>query len=610
MAVTGHQYRLLQNDEIRLLKVLVPESTLCGSLIHGSLSHVPLPYVALSHRWTKLLDSEIQLDGHRKQISRTLAKVLSRLRDAGRDVVWVDTLCINQQDNVEKSAQIWRMETIYRKADWVAVWLGEEAHGSGKVMSFLRRIPANVEQSGSIKGILREGSSPSPEELGRFFSRSYWSRTWIVQEVSVGKEVQLMCGDEVAPWRSLKLLVEYLLAQRPDHPKLEIISNVLGIRNQRLTRVPSGLLELLGGLRRSDASERKDRVYGILSLSSDGRDFVPTPSYSVTDTELCISMFRTFIQSTGDMDLIFLGIHGSANNQELPSWCPNFLNVDYEAFNSRAVAYFSGHDVRYRYGRQCGRWSATRESRLQPQSFLFDGKILNVLGGKIGTINGLGRVRQDPPSASWPQSYSGSPSSVHPDASPALARSLLLYCMRYIAFAFKPTAQQLLYPVAGLVWTWGVDRFTRTESPLRVWADNNKEMSIFGKSLRSWCTIYSGVGHYRHEAKRFYSGLIDRDVRSPNPFNRGEILKAMQEVVEEDLRLTTLEEGHLGWAHPDARLGDHIFLLSGCSMPVVLRSMPDTDTYTVVGHSYIDGAMNGEVWERYGESDLIPVHLC
>lgn len=103
------------------------------------------------------------------------------------------------------------------------------------------------------------------------------------------------------------------------------------------------------------------------------------------------SMFRTFIQSTGDLDLIFLGLHLSANNQEFPSWCPNFLDVDYDAFNSRQVAYFSGQDIRYRYGRQCRRWSATGESSLQPQSFQFEEKVMKVPGKMIGIIRGSAR---------------------------------------------------------------------------------------------------------------------------------------------------------------------------------------------------------------------------
>lgn len=54
------------------------------------------------------------------------------------DHLWVDAICINQKDIVDKSHQITLMEEIYGGADSVLVWLGEESRSSTTAMTFIK----------------------------------------------------------------------------------------------------------------------------------------------------------------------------------------------------------------------------------------------------------------------------------------------------------------------------------------------------------------------------------------------------------------------------------------------------------------------------------------
>lgn len=38
--------------------------------------------------------------------------------------IWIDAICINQADPVEKSEQVWQMQEVYRRTSRVIVWLG------------------------------------------------------------------------------------------------------------------------------------------------------------------------------------------------------------------------------------------------------------------------------------------------------------------------------------------------------------------------------------------------------------------------------------------------------------------------------------------------------
>jgi hypothetical protein len=44
--------------------------------------------------------------------------------------LWCDAICINQEDLLERSQQVQLMDLVYRGADRVLVWLGEQNHNS------------------------------------------------------------------------------------------------------------------------------------------------------------------------------------------------------------------------------------------------------------------------------------------------------------------------------------------------------------------------------------------------------------------------------------------------------------------------------------------------
>lgn len=65
------------------------------------------------------------------------------------------------------------------------------------------------------------------------------------------------------------------------------------------------------------------------------------------------------------------------------------------------------------------------------------------------------------------------------------------------------------------------------------------------------------------------------------------------EVLQDNMRFMKTKRGHLGWAADNAKQGDKIFVLKGCSVPVLLRARPEGG-YTVVGDAYVHWIMKGE----------------
>ena len=93
------------------------------------------------------------------------------------------------------------------------------------------------------------------------------------------------------------------------------------------------------------------------------------------------------------------------------------------------------------------------------------------------------------------------------------------------------------------------------------------------------------------------------------------MLESFNELVSEGLCLMSTDQGDIGWAHPNAQQKDEVWLLEGCTVPVVLRSqrfLPnkvDHATHTLIGQCYVVDTMEGEVWRKLKVEQLQSVVL-
>jgi hypothetical protein len=178
---------------IRLLNLLPGSGPIHCALENVSLSDVVLDFTALSYRWgpRPLIPRTIVLHGRRQFVQRNLYAALVTLRKHGVQRLWIDALCINQNDLVEKEEQVRIMEEIYTRAKGVIVWLGDAQADSDYVM---QTISLNNEQEYSKKRFL--------VGLLAILNREWFMRTWIVQEFVLNKaEPLIACGQgAMVPW--------------------------------------------------------------------------------------------------------------------------------------------------------------------------------------------------------------------------------------------------------------------------------------------------------------------------------------------------------------------------------------------------------------------------
>src|SRR5438105_11370977 len=130
-----YQYRPLNPDEFRVLDIVEVEPVVQARLTHRE-DNVPTTYHALSYAWGDQLSTEtIECDGRELKVTRHLLEGLKSIHViTGISAIWVDAICINQEDDNEKASQVAKMHRIYREATSVVVWLGSSNDDSDLAM--------------------------------------------------------------------------------------------------------------------------------------------------------------------------------------------------------------------------------------------------------------------------------------------------------------------------------------------------------------------------------------------------------------------------------------------------------------------------------------------
>ena len=133
-----------EQREIRILSLApgIGDSVLRGDLIVESLNYDDPHYTALSYTWSgPVSQCSIVIGGVPLHITENLELALRRIRGLNRPKnMWVDAICINQNDSEEKSVQVLLMGDIYANAARTVVWLGEQSADSDMAMDFIHSL--------------------------------------------------------------------------------------------------------------------------------------------------------------------------------------------------------------------------------------------------------------------------------------------------------------------------------------------------------------------------------------------------------------------------------------------------------------------------------------
>ncbi|GAB1311762.1 Heterokaryon incompatibility domain-containing protein [Madurella fahalii] len=286
LGIKAYRYLPLDLENGRYIRVLVlkagwPDEPLCCALEHVNLQQDPV-YEALSYTWADesgddSLCRSIQCgDDGLIAITKNCEAALRSLRK--RDIhrrLWVDAVCINQSDVLERSHQVKNMIAIFRAALRVVVFIGEGNVKTNRLVEYISR------DSG--------GELPKLWDIVSLFQCRWFHRIWVLQEVAVAKDIVVIYGPMQMTWADMvehgNLFLKLMAARRHLAPPPPMLSYGLlqkSMPGHRTTRLD--LLSLLQISRNCSCKDPRDKVYAITGLLRDERTLPLQADYSPSTT--------------------------------------------------------------------------------------------------------------------------------------------------------------------------------------------------------------------------------------------------------------------------------------------------------------------------------------
>lgn len=539
-------------------------------------------------------DQNIIVDGAPFSVSANAANALACLRvksTPSRSIrVWIDAICINQEDDTEKAQQILLMGRIYRQARQVRVWLG-----------------------------------PCED----FSKHPWWMCLWVVQEAVLAKRLVYLLGDGVErTWQEMEKEMQEGMGRGIKGSNFAIIQRARDGINKG-TWDPS-IHTLLYALRGLGCTYPSDRIYAVLGLIPGPLDLGSVPAYDapVTRVQLYTDLTRKIIRETGSLEVLNCvreWRHGNGvlkNRQRggrpslsprepdidetmlgLPSWVPNW-------------SVHNGHDPEplvdlFKQTGAPGRYSAAKlmkatlgerpggDSTLALGGIRFDeimklGKPWYGAGSPVsrsdnGALSQWAGIALSPrPLCPYTDDDDDDPNLPSEGRKEALLRT---YIADYTCGDGSASREHLHTYVEA--WCdragWTPPYRPRTDSlgsQLRsnpAWERYMKELIIRSKPDRNFVQVALDAFHFARHGVDDYLGYAQRIYNACS--NR---------------RLLVTKRGYIGLAPWNAQVGDVVAVLHGGETPFLLRPGSESGVYTFVGEAFVHGTMAGEAlaWEN------------
>lgn len=568
------------------------------------LAHKPA-FIALSYTWgpdTPL--KTILIEGKTFEVTVNLHDAFCHLQQDEPIRLWVDAICINQGNNAEKNEQVKRMGDIYKAATQVLAWIGPANDNSDTAMLTLERLGTDAMDAGILsirRDVLVKLWDPDPQGLltsirqpivdlsksigldlphsaiKSLTERSYWTRTWIVQEFSVASNLVIVCGSKRLHVTQFMAAYIFIGMNRTIIGKsvsaVDVMDPIRGPPLEQFFKTVPGVApsKLIGSRRRYQqqtadhhssmmellilfsnsfkATDPRDKIYGFLGLAPDFQELNIEVDYNKKAHEVFTKAARALLQHNYTDILAWCQFPKGLPN--IPSWVPDFsstLREPYGAYKCTTLRepLFNA--------------SGLSDVNILAENSLNDISTITMSGLTLDTIRELGSLWKDPIDAD----NSG---------------DVILFLNQIAHYCNQ--AQRAPRPISRDPQFWA-------EALWRIPCADQEYHGFVRR--RAEATAEDGYREMIARYKNEISGYED-PIRTA-AFTRYNT--AMQYLY--GLRPFISKHGYVGLAPEHAMRGDRICLIFGAIMPFVLRRVPGRG-FEIVGEAYVHGVMDGEAME-------------
>ncbi|KAJ0116387.1 hypothetical protein J7T55_007367 [Diaporthe amygdali] len=504
-------------------------------------------YDALSYTWGSTdKPHDMHIGNYALPIGTNLRAALLKLRHTNSvRIIWVDAICINQDDVNERNHQVHIMKRIFSRAASVIVWLGPESPSYREAMELI----IDCNRPINSKALLSH-KEDSLIGLSNIFRRRWWKRIWIVQEAVAANELVIFCGRYKIPWHFVSHVCNEIREKEFSSNKKSQLLRSSGYRNFtalndfRKDRGRMSLTKYLQCTKDYKATDARDKLYALIGVASDISPEDIVPDYTKPTRTVFLDLVRFLVVQRGSLDIISSGRllrpasttpSGTQLEAEgiFPSWFPD--------------------------------WRVSQELR---------------------PLNSEGRD-----GASY-RAGGDTPAVVRMDAFPLVleAEGIIVDKVDFFGGAIRAPAQNSLPTLQR--WQYIAGQHLVSESnfgavtPLDFWTT-----IVAGKNYKG--SLDSGSNKdsasFAQEAGFLSGGKGSQEVWMADYFADAVTRAAMGR------RFFITAKKRMGLGVPEIQPNDRVVVLKGCSVPLIMRAVGDH--MVIVGESYVSGIMNGEVIE-------------
>ncbi|RDW91801.1 hypothetical protein BP5796_01195 [Coleophoma crateriformis] len=367
---TQHLYSRLPKYAIRLLKLdpgtelsplactLIPVSLaylMPSSVIEAIFDHpvnssacvekeeIWLPdapsYEAVSYAWGNYTELKIYIDcdGRSLLMTENLNAALRRLRYPERHrILWIDAICINQADILERNSQVELMAMIYKNAKQVLVCLGMDQVNTEGTAALISEIVS------SSRGQDLEAIEPDQwNRVEAIFRCPWWQRVWVVQEIGLATEATFLYGNSECPVNHMIVAAASIIKDPPQgwlkslpdgtaFPPPSIVAAYKLLITYPRIGFPrcTSFLEVMENTRHSLASNPLDKIFALLGHPKALHKERPIVrvDYQMRLQELYIELAAKLLLQ--DPQFFLSSVYHSdldqSGNMALPTWVPEW----------------------------------------------------------------------------------------------------------------------------------------------------------------------------------------------------------------------------------------------------------------------------------------------
>jgi Heterokaryon incompatibility protein (HET) len=463
------------------------------------------------------------------------------------------------------------MWNIYTTATKVIVWLGPSQDGSDEVFDAIPQLCLDFskvpEGAGNLRNLHTFGLPPREDPtwlaLEHLYCRPWFQRLWIVQEAILAQELCVMCGTKQLQWGQLCAISEatrrYALtllwtpvATKQCRNTLDLIGNMNRVREVRGAKVPAALILHISRVQAT--KDPIDRVYGVLGLLEPEIRQSIHVDYSTESRaqywRAYVQLFRSLLIEEGPKMLIILD--SSSKNPELPSWCPD-LNGGGGTQSIPYVGYSAG-------GRPSQRGLTVEPITACPES-----DEVQIPGINADTVIDTAELTD---LSHWSEMPAEIPKHFsHMASADTRGRELLERLRPRFDVPISQYARTLVA---------NQDRKKRCEYPP-------------GQVEEDYEAMFREIRSYSASGRRPVGQSSER--KSP-------YLNSISSVCDGRSFFAT-EKGRIGVGPRAIRPGDHVCVFFSGYCPWILRRELGASTYRILGDSYVEGLMKGEIYDLF-----------